>query len=265
MILGNFYNETTRKYIVMFGTLFNNVTISRVDNANTELQEFKVPISYGPKQKFLARLDGDAGLDRPQAITLPRMSFEILNMSYAGERQISGQISSTPTSTMTNEFTATPYDIEIELTVMSKYMEDGLRIVEQILPVFRPFWNSSVFLVDGLDESWDVQLFLNSVTPTDTYEGNFEERRVMVWSLNFILKGYFFGPAREKSVIKFVNTNVYNSLDAPANSHNETVHVQPGLDANGNPVTTTASDSIDPTLINFEDNWGVIAEVIPNE
>lgn len=255
-----FYNETTRRYVAMFGTLFNDIKIDRKDNSGNVVQTMKVPINYGPMEKFLARLQQDPNLTAP-AITLPRMSFEIVNMTYNPERKLAPQTrySSAPTgATAKSTFTAMPYDITFQLNVMTKYSEDGTKILEQILPFFTPDFTPSVQLVDDLDLILDIPVVLNSVTSEDVYEQGFTERRAMTWTLDFTVKGYFFGPVVEKKVIKFIELNFYETLDA-ANSAT-TVTIQPGLTANGQP-TTDADETIPYSQIDYEDDWGYIVQI----
>ena len=165
-IANYFYNETTRKYVAIFGTYFNQLKIKRTIDANTE-QEMIVPISYAPFQKILARITQDANLDRPTAITLPRMSFELNSMTYDGERKIN------PTTKIRKQtiedgsngrgyvYAGVPYNLEFSLYIMTKYSEDAAKIMEQIVPFFNPDFTSTVKLMDNL-EPIDIPLVLNS-------------------------------------------------------------------------------------------------------
>jgi hypothetical protein len=258
-IVNHFYNATTRKYVTIFGTIFNKISITREDNSGTELQRMVVPISYGPYQKFLARLIQDPNLDQKAAITLPRMSFEIMSMNYDGTRKI-GSLVKIPSTTNTTEnrnlrYSPAPYNLEFNLYIMTKYSEDGTKILEQILPFFKPEYTTSVNLIDGIP-SIDIPLILNSVSVEDVYEGDFETRRVMMWTLSFTMKGFYFGPERSKRVIKFIDLDLYDRIDTSANSIAE-VTIQPGLTANGEP-TTDINQTIAYEQIDFDDDWGVI-------
>lgn len=255
-----FYNETTRKLVAVFGTLFNNIKVQRRDNSDALIQTFTVPIHYAPMQKLLARLEQDPELDAP-AITLPRMSFEIMNMTYNSDRKLTSLTrltrGSADAGALTSQYAPVPYDIEFELNIMAKYNEDGMKILEQILPFFRPEVTPSVQLIDGLDPV-DIPIVLNSVTKEDVYEGTFEERRALIWTLNFTMKAYFFGPTADKKIIKFVEANVHSSLES--DTPFQRVTVQPGLTANGEP-TTDANNSIDWSLIDIDDNWAYIVTI----
>ena len=268
-------NGNLRKYVVYFGNLFNEIYIQRDDAAGDVVQTMKVPLNYGPKEKFLARLEGNPTLDRPVAIQLPRMSFEMTNFSYAADRKLSsiGRISalSTDPTRMSYQYNPIPYDIEFSLYIMVKNAEDGTRIIEQILPYFTPEWTGTLNILQDISASYDIPVIINSVTQEDTYEGNFETRRALIWTLTFTMKAYLFGPTRTGDIItqaeisiKNVNydTDVY---DATANTTANTVvvTVRPGLTANGQP-TSNASLSISRNLITANDNYGFIRDFEEN-
>lgn len=203
MFGSTFYNETTRRYVAVFGTLFNDITISRKDNSGTTIQTMKVPVNYGPMQKFLARLEQDPSLTAP-AMTLPRITFEITGMAYDGERVLTGLTRNRAPKTTDNnsyntQFTPTPYNIEFQLNIMTKYTEDGSKILEQILPYFKPEFTPTVKLVDDLDMYFDIPVVLTSVSTEDTYDGSFEDRRALIWTLSFTMKAYYFGQFCRKS------------------------------------------------------------------
>ena len=206
----HFYNETTRRYVAVFGTMFNDIEISR-KTGNTTTQQMKVPINYAPMQKILARINQDPQLNAP-AITLPRMSFEMTGMTYAPDRKLTSVTklvrASAADGDMTSMYAPAPYDIEFQLNVMTKYNEDGTKIIEQILPFFKPDCTVSVKLIDELGTYFDIPIVLNSVSQEDTYEGDFESRRALIWTLNFTMKGYFFGPVSTRKQITFVDVDV---------------------------------------------------------
>jgi hypothetical protein len=191
--------------------MFNDIEISR-KTGNTTTQRMKVPINYAPMQKILARLDQNLQNNAP-AITLPRMSFEMTGMTYAPDRKLTSVTklvrASAADGTMTTMFSPAPYDIEFQLNIMTKYNEDGTKIVEQILPFFKPDCTVSVKLIDELNTYFDIPIILNSVSQEDTYEGDFESRRALIWTLNFTMKGYFFGPVSSKKQITFVDADIY--------------------------------------------------------
>jgi hypothetical protein len=263
--VNHFYNATTRKYIALFGTLFNKISIARDDADGNRAQFMTVPIAYGPWQKFLSRITQDPELNRKTAISLPRMSFEITNMTYDGSRKIASvqklRKSLKPESDRARSFSwsATPYNIDFSLYIMTKYSEDATKIIEQILPFFKPEWTTTVNLIEDL-ESFDIPLILNGITNEELYEGNYEERRSVLWTLNFTMKCWYFGPERKRRVIKFVDAHMFTDTKTDAVVQ-EKVNVLPGLTANGEP-TTDINDSIPYTEIEFDDDWGVIKLII---
>lgn len=264
--VNHFYNATTRKYVALFGTIFNKIRITRATNDNTQVQSVIVPIAYGPFQKFLARITQDPNLDNPSAITLPRMSFEITNMVYDGTRKIAAKQKMQKIVGETNDqklyvWSGTPYNIDFSLYIMTKYSEDATKIVEQIIPFFHPEYTATVKLIDDL-EPIDIPIVLNGITNEELYEGSFEERRSVLWTLNFTLKGWYFGPERQKKIIKFVDTDVWTSVDTSKDPE-EGVNVYPGLTANG-VATTDPDETIPYTDIEYDDDWGVI-RVITND
>ena len=252
----HFYNETTRRYVAVFGTMFNDIEISR-KTGNTTTQQMKVPINYAPMQKILARLDQDLQLNAP-AITLPRMSFEMTGMTYAPDRKLTSITklvkASAADGSMTSMFAPAPYDIEFQLNIMTKYNEDGTKIIEQILPYFKPDCTVSVKLIDELGTYFDIPIVLNSVSQEDTYEGDFESRRALIWTLNFTMKGYFFGPVSTKKQISFVDADIYPTTTVQSgtnrNQEGSQITVAPGLLIDSPIVTGDANDVInDPPTI----------------
>jgi len=258
----SFYNQTTRRYIALFGTLFNNISIGRSNNAGTEQQRFKVPVNYGPMQKFLSKIEQDPEL-QAQAITLPRISFELTAMNYAGDRKLTNRTMTSQGIPGTNDsvrthFTATPYDLEFNLNIMAKYAEDATKIVEQILPFFKPEFTVTAKMIDSMNETVDLPIILNSVSSEDTYEGSYDERRAIIWTLQFTLKGYYYGPTSTKKIIKFVDANLYT--DTTATRAVTQINVQPGLTANGQP-TTILANSIPYANVNIDDDWAYIVTI----
>jgi hypothetical protein len=209
-----FYHDTIKKYVVLFGTIFNDVYILKSDGTNTT-QHVKVPIAYGPKQKYIARLTEDPNLTKTVAIQLPRMGFEMTDISYAPERKlptinrIAVQDATNPAK-LAYQYMPVPYDLNFSLYILVKNANDGTRILEQILPFFTPDWTATLNLDSTMQHKYDVPIILNDVRSEDTYEGNFIDRRVLTWTLNFTLKGYIFGPTRKSKQIKTSYINLYN-------------------------------------------------------
>ena len=274
MLGHTFYHNTIRRYVILFGTLFNDIHINRVDTEGGVTQTIKVPISYGPKEKMLARLDADPNLNRP-AIVLPRMSFELTDLNYGPTRKLNtiGKIvaaNPNDTNAAKYQYTPVPYDLNFILSIAVKNADDGTRILEQILPFFTPNWNSTVDLIPELGIKLDVPIVLNAVSSEDSYEGDFEARRSIVWTLSFTMKGYIFGPTRPANgsgggqLIKLANVNFYDTStytnidDAVGNLDVvESITITPGMLANGSP-TSNASLSVSSDQINANDNYGYI-------
>lgn len=262
-----FNNNSIRNYVIYFGKLFNNLILIRDDDDGNEVQRIKVPILYGPKEKFLARLDGNTDLEREIAISLPRMSFEIKDFRYDPTRKLSttGRVTSTNSSdpSLKNYFyNPVPYTLTFSLYIMTKNIEDGTRIVEQILPYFTPEFSGSIVFNNDNNLKFDTPLTLTSVYPIDSYEGSFLERRAIIWVLNFDMKAYLFGPQRSDKVIKqievkFIDADGNNLCDP--NAEYDKVTITPGLTANGQP-TDSAANSINKSLINSDDNYGFIID-----
>ena len=224
---------------------------------------------------MLARLTQDPNLDRKYSIQLPRMGFEMTSMVYSPTRKLSTinrrvQPNATNADRLNYLYNPVPYDITFSLFIMVKNAEDGTRILEQILPFFTPEWTASVNIIPEMDIVMDIPITLLNVTPQDTYEGGFTDRRALIWTLDFMLKGYVFGPVRRSGIIKLANVNFYDSSsyedidDAVGQSEFiERVRVRPGLDANGNP-TSNASLSIPSSQIEVTDNFGYIVNIEEN-
>lgn len=265
MFNNTFYHGTIRKYVTLFGTLFNDIYINR-DLEDGTVQTMKVPLSYGPKEKALARLDANPQLDKSVAITLPRMGFEITTMSYDPSRKLQTITKNTKAGdgNKSRQYVPVPYNISFSLYIMVKNAEDGTKIIEQILPYFTPDWTPTVNLIPEMDLKYDVPIVLLNVMSQDTYEGNYEQRRVLTWTMDFLLKGYVFGPTKQQGVItladiNFMDASPYDTAAAAVGlmDPSSTVTIKPGLTSNGQP-TTNAQLSVDRSEISANDNYGYI-------
>lgn len=267
-----YYHSLFRKYVIIFGTLFNNISIERLNPDGTIAQNIKVPVAYGPREKYYARTSQNPTGIAKQSIQLPVMSFEITNIAYASDRKLQTTRSTTTANntsanTVYNKvYAPVPYDIQFQLSIMTKTVEDGVRIVEQILPYFTPEWTISVKLLEDFDTYTDIPIIIDTVQMTDNYDENFEERRALVYNLNFTMKAYLYGPVMQTKIIKLANVNYTVPLDVnnPGNTqYLESQTVQPGLDANGNP-TTLLANSIPYTTIPETSNYGIINTISVN-
>ena len=209
-----YYHEIIRKTIIAFGTLFNDIHIRHQDNVGNDISDIKVPLAYGPSQKFLARITQQSELNKPIQITLPRMSFEMTSIAYDATRKTS-LVQTFKTcddgSKVKKVFMPVPYNIGFELNVLSKLNDDSLQIIEQILPYFQPHFNLTIDLVDSIGEKRDIPIVLDAVSFQDDYEGNFDTRRALIHTFKFTAKTYLFGPIADSSdgLIRKVQIDMY--------------------------------------------------------
>ena len=211
----HFYHATMRKSVAVFGTLFNNLRVIRKASDGSVLNQIRVPLAYGPKQKFLARLDQETGFDAPMAIKLPRMAFEItgLDIDSTQKLQKRNKIVEEHASDVGKKKTIkhhTSYNINMSLYIMAKNQDDGLQVVEQILPYFSPEYNVTISPVSGFAHKQDVAVILNSVNIDDQYEGDFVERRVLIYQLDFTMKMKFYGPTGNQGIIREINIDFHD-------------------------------------------------------
>ena len=255
-MLGNyFYNETIRKTVIAFGTLFNNIKIKRFAADGNAINQIKVPVAYGPMQRFLARIEQQANFDDNIAITLPRISFEITSYAYDPSRK------SSPITKFTGKgsdktkhkkiFLPVPYEIGFRLSFATKQQDDALQIIEQILPHFQPSFNVTVNMLEGVEEKRDVPFTLANVSFVDEYEGDFSTRRFIQYDLDFVAKTYFYSeiPTDESGVIKKVQIDYSTNIRAPR-AQRYTVVPQAVKDYNNDTATTiTAEITTKQTLV----------------
>ena len=216
-MLGNyFYHEIIRKTVIAFGTLFNDIHVRHDDGAGNVISEIKVPVAYGPRQKFLARIQQQPELNKATQITLPRMSFEISSISYDATRK-AGITQTFKAKDVNNDqmkrvFMPVPYNLGFELNILVKLQDDGLQILEQILPFFQPGFTLSIDLVKSIGEKRDVPMILNSIQQQDDYEGDFSTRRALIYTLSFTAKTFMFGHIAEtpEGLIRKVQLDYYS-------------------------------------------------------
>ena len=212
-----YYHEILRKTIIAFGTIFNDIHIRHRDGAGKETSDMRVPLAYGPMQKFLARLEQQPDLNRAVQITLPRMSFETTNIAYDPTRKggITQTFKATDGKKLRKVFMPVPYNLGFELNILVKLNDDALQIIEQILPYFQPSFNVTVDLIGVIGEKRDIPVVLDNISFQDDYEGDFATRRALIYTLNFTAKTYLFGPVSDSSegLIKKVQVDYYASVD----------------------------------------------------
>ena len=212
-----FYHEIIRKTVISFGTLFNDIYIRHEDAAGNDISEMKVPVSYGPRQKFLARIQQQPELNKATQIDLPRMSFEISSINYDPSRKsgITQTFKAKDGEKMKKVFMPVPYNLGFELNILTKLQDDGLQILEQILPFFQPGFTLSVDLVKSIGEKRDIPMVLQSITQQDDYEGDFATRRALIYTLQFTAKTFMFGPIADtpEGLIRKVQLDYYSDTN----------------------------------------------------
>ena len=239
-MLQKFYHSTIRKAVVAFGNLFNNMYIDRSNASGEVVQTLKVPLSYAPRQKFLARIDtlNTADGKREVQVILPRMAFEMLNIEYDPSRRVSliqqNRTLNNTNNTANAQYAPSPYNINMSLYVYVKNQDDGLQIIEQILPYFNPDFNLSINSIPQLNIRNDLQILLTDVSYDDQYEGDFTQRRAIVWTMNFTLKLNFYGPINRQAVIRNVRVETFNNPELTERINQYTVTVDPSNATAGN-------------------------------
>ena len=227
------YNKNIRNIVVLFGTVFNDISIRRLKADGTTEREFKVPIAYGPAEKFLSKLN------QPDVMTLPRMSFEITDYSYDATRKLQTtkkfkKVKAGSTTELTIVYNPVPYDFNITLSVMVKYSDDGTQILEQILPHFTPEVQVTMNELSTMGIKRDIPIILNSVSTEDTYEGEFITRRALIHTLTFVVKGHIYGRTPDQGIIREVDVNI----GANFNDQNDV-----NIDIKPDPITADADDA----------------------
>ena len=223
-MLGNahFYNRTIRKVVVGFGTLFNDIQLIRYTrDMATEVERFKVPLSYGAKEKYLTRLASDPDLTKSVAITVPRISFDMVGMSYDSSRKIittnrNFSVGANNTS-LKSQYGPIPYNFDFNLSVYVRNTEDGAQIMEQILPFFTPDFTVTMDFIPGMDQKYDMPIILNSVSTTTDYEGDMMSTRLILWDLTFTAKAYIWPPVKTSEMITLATANTHMNFANSAN------------------------------------------------
>ena len=254
MLGTQFYHESIRKVIVSFGTMFNNINLVRKDNSGNISQSMKVPLAYGPREKFLVRLNEDADLTKQVAITLPRIGFEIQNLEYDSARKLNRvqrfkKVKGAQAKQLDAQYMPVPYNLSIELYVMAKQSDDALQIVEQILPYFQPDYTLTINDNVAMDSKRDVPIVLNSISYEDNYQGDFTTRRALIYTLSFTAKFYLYGPVTSSKVIKTVQVDQYTDSEVNSPKREQRLTVTP------NPTSADADDDFgfNETTSFFED------------
>ena len=257
MLGQQFYHETIRNIVIAFGTMFNDIQLVRKDNSGTITQTMKVPLAYGPREKFLVRLREDADLTKQVAITLPRIGFEIKNLAYDSARKMSRvqrfkKVKGANTKQLDTQYMPVPYNLEFELYIMAKQSDDALQIVEQILPYFQPDYALTINDMADMGITRDIPIVLNSIGYEDSYDGDFTTRRALIYTLSFTTKFYLYGPVTSAKVIKTVQVDQYTDLPDKSPKREQRYKVTPS------PSTADADDDFgfNETVSFYQDAQG---------
>jgi hypothetical protein len=239
-----FYHAVLRKSVAVFGTLFNNISVVRKGSDGTIKDVQRVPLSYGPRQKFLSRIDQQPDLDDTKvALKLPRMSFEITNLQYdstTNVNRLNKMSTSVSGSSRTSVGQATPYLLDMQLNIIAKNQDDALQILEQIVPYFQPTYTVSVKFIESVGKSFDVPISLQSVTLQDDYEGDYTSRRALIYTIDFNMKIKFFGKESTSSIIREV---IANNIDQDTGVGLNAIYTRV------NPPGATSSSTMDEPLV----------------
>ena len=253
-----FYHEIIRKTVISFGTLFNDIHVRHQDSTGKDISQIKVPISYGPKQKFLARLQQQPELNKAVQVTLPRISFEMNNIQYDPSRKsgIAQTFKANDSGKLKKVFMPVPYNLGFELNILTKLQDDSLQILEQILPFFQPGFTLTIDLVDQIGEKRDVPMVLENIAFTDDYEGNFETRRALIYTLSFTAKTYMFGPIADSTdgLIRKVQIDYYSDSNTRTAKREQRYTVKAAAKKDYN--EDTVIDQYDDPLIPPGDDFG---------
>lgn len=273
MLGKKWYHGTVRKYVIAFGSLFNDIYIDRVDSTGTAVKTIKVPINYGPKERYLARAIQNPDLLRPISLVFPMMAFEITEFRYDSDRKLNTAGRNTTGSTSTGSLSVmrnpVPYNLGFRLSIICRNSDDALRIVEQILPFFTPSLALSIDAVPEMNAGpTDIPLTLDTVNMDETYEGSFEDKEHVIWTLDFTLKAWLYGPINTSKVIKESTINFYmpdgttiTTASIGTSPVQEHIYVRPGLTANGQP-TSNVAESVAISQISASDNYGFIVDFV---
>lgn len=273
MFGSDFYYSSIRKYITVFGSMFADIQISRINTANVQIQAIPVPLAYGPREAWLQRIAQNPDLNAQVQIQLPRMSFEITGFRYDGSRKLPTTTKITRETTDKNKFrsiyTPVPWDIDIQLSSYVRNADDGVQILEQIAPYFGPEWNVSVKLIPEMDITVDVPIILTGMNIDDAYNGSYDNTRTLIHTYSFTMKAWLYGPVKRSGIIKRADVNSripFGEITAEsmaAANVAESYFVQPGLYANGVGTTNPAA-SVNYRTISANSNWSYAANTTFN-
>lgn len=246
----DFYHGSLRRYVIMFGNLFNEIQVKRFNSSGAVINNVSVPIAYGPKQRAIERALADPTGFKSVATNLPRMTFTMSSLTYMPTRKLNSTLKFRNNSideslkTFNSVYSPVPYDMLFTLSVLTKNAEDGTQIIEQILPFFTPDFTVTMKVLPQMALNLDIPIELTSVSSDDSYEGDFDIKRVLTWDLTFNVKGYLFGPVNKSKYIAEVDVNLFEgTYEGPSN-----LVAEINVDANGT-VTYTSTIPYTPATI----------------
>ena len=212
MLGSTFYHQTIRKYVAAFGTLFNDINIERKNSSGTVVERVKVPLAYGPRQKWILALSDTTDQRRVLAARLPRIGFSLTGVSYDSVRKLNTVIrnvaaNTASTGSVLSQYNPVPYNFDFELFILVNNAEDGTQILEQILPYFTPEFTVTINTIPDMGIKADVPIVLNSASQSDEYEGELATRRTIIWTLSFLLKGFVYPDVKSGTLIKSIEVN----------------------------------------------------------
>ena len=212
MLGSTFYHQTIRKYVAAFGTLFNDINIERKNSSGTVIERVKVPLAYGPRQKWILALSDTTDQRRVLAARLPRIGFSLTGVNYDSVRKLNTVIrnvaaNTASTGSVLSQYNPVPYNFDFELFILVNNAEDGTQIIEQILPYFTPEFTVTINTIPDMGIKADVPIVLNSASQSDEYEGELATRRTIIWTLSFLLKGFVYPDVKSGTLIKSIEVN----------------------------------------------------------
>jgi hypothetical protein len=228
-----FYNKNIRNVVILFGTVFNDIIVRRVTSAGATQEEFRVPIAYGPSEKFLVRLREATDISKGKVgLTLPRMSFEFTSIVYDPARKLQTtkrykKVKSGDNTKLTTIYNPVPYNFDFTLSVMVKNSDDGTQILEQILPYFTPEYQVTLNEMSTMGIKRDIPIVFTGLSTEDSYEGDFLTRRALIHTLTFTVQAFLYGPTSDVGVIREVDVNKFDGLTSTTKASNTDIKPDP--------------------------------------
>ena len=228
-----FYNKNIRNVVILFGTVFNDIIVRRVTSAGATQEEFRVPIAYGPSEKFLVSLREATAISKGKVgLTLPRMSFEFTSIVYDPARKLQTtkrykKVKSGDNTKLTTIYNPVPYNFDFTLSVMVKNSDDGTQILEQILPYFTPEYQVTMNEMSTMGIKRDIPIIFTGLSTEDSYEGDFLTRRALIHTLTFTVQAFLYGPTSDVGVIREVDVNKFDGLTATSKASNTDIKPKP--------------------------------------